>query len=117
MRILGIGVVLAALAACGQMQPIQAGSAVNGGVVAISQAGTYDYSFGHGSWPWILFRSEGGSTDELSGSGSIYLTPGNWTGVTGWFSDDPACPGFVSVAAGGFCPSAPSAWALTLTGP
>jgi|ERR1022692_1032673 hypothetical protein len=116
MRFLGLGLVLATLAACSQAQSIQAGSAINGGVVAISQAGTYHYSFEHGSWPWILLRSDGGATDELFGSGSIYLTPGNWSGVTGWFADEPTCPGFVSVA-GGFCPSAPSAWSLMLTSP
>jgi hypothetical protein len=78
---------LVALVGCGQ-QPIQADSATNGGVIPIAQAATYTWEiggtcFGQGGASFRLV-SDTGRVDYLtSGSGSIYLATGNWTGEAG----------------------------------
>jgi hypothetical protein len=69
---------------------VRGSGTTNNGVIVVSQAGTYAYTLTGGCPDWtslgaIGFRivSDSGKIDWLSASGTIYLTPGNWSGEDG----------------------------------
>lgn len=86
-------IVAAVIAACGGSgsgNGISAGSAINNGVIPIANAATYSWTFTSGSCftgpagPGFRLISDSGTVDPLVGhSGTVYLSPGNWTGEAG----------------------------------
>lgn len=96
MTTLRVALVTLALAvwACGSSSAtstvIRGSGTASGGVIVVSQAATYTYTL-TGGCPdstflgAIGFRivSDSGQVDWLRASGTIYLTPGNWTGQDG----------------------------------
>jgi hypothetical protein len=87
-RVAAVGCLALVLAACGSSTPttIRAGGDVNGGVIPISQAATYDFTL-TGACPSgqrFRLRSDSGATDYLAAgpsSGQLYLSVGNWSGI------------------------------------
>jgi hypothetical protein len=121
---LRIGLLTLALAvpACGSTSAtptvVRGSGATNGGVIVISQAATYAYTLTGGcpdatSLGAIGFRivSDGGQVDWLRASGTIYLTPGNWSGQDGEQTiADPA----INLPST-FAPNPCYSWVMTLT--
>ncbi len=133
-RYVGPAVLLVLLAGCGS---ISGGSGVNGGVIPISEAGTYHYVMtvpvvpaGYYGPDLLRLSSDTDSVVMLtptgnsgSGSGSVYLSAGNWTGEAGYVSPTagdaaPVCGGGVPVPQSDgswFCSESTDTWSLTLT--
>lgn len=90
-------VVLAFLAsACGE---IDGTSTTNGGIVPVSQSGTYAYTVTIAPLPSygpsdctgaILILTSGSTTNMLNATGSLYFAAGNWTGFLS-LGDDATC--------------------------
>jgi hypothetical protein len=80
--------ILGFLAACGSPEPtsIEASASTNGGVIPITQAGTYRYAVSDecGIGSTLRLTSDTGAVDYLGATGTLYLTAGNWTGVGGF---------------------------------
>ena len=116
MRWIGAVALTAVMAACGSASAIDASSSVNNGVIVIAQAATYTYALsgdcindppGLGNYSFRL-KSDSGAVDYLSATGSLYLTPGNWTAqdVADYYTGSPQEPTIAPV---------PCNWKLTLT--
>ena len=120
MKLLRVGIAAVVLAACGSATPtaVRGSGTTNGGVIVISQAATYTYTLTGGcpdstSLGAIGFRivSDSGQVDWLRASGTIYLTPGNWTGQDGEQTiADPAAN-----EPSTFIPNPCYSWVVTLT--
>jgi hypothetical protein len=91
-RFLGLCGVAFVTAACGA---VSGSSSSNGGVVPISQSGTYSYTTtitsptpgasnqgsGGCSGFSVTLTNDGGTIENLAASGTLYFTAGNWTGA------------------------------------
>jgi hypothetical protein len=106
----------ALVAACGSASTIDASSSVNNGVIVVAQAATYAYTLsgdcvndppGLGNDSFRI-KSDSGAVDYLSATGSLYLTPGNWTAqdVADYYAGTPQEPTIAPI---------PCTWTLTLT--
>lgn len=91
-RVIGLCVVALVTVACGA---VSGSSSSNGGVVPISQSGTYSYTVtitsptpgvsnqgpGDCSGFTLTLTNEGGTIETLAAGGRLYFTAGNWTGA------------------------------------